>query len=161
MLFHEEKLAETDLKEALRQAIQTEKDAMDYYRYAAEQMHDEKARLTFKVLAGEEREHARAFYQAYAWSDLEPFETLIEAPPNTESDWWQALQQAMLGGFNERLALALAIEQERNLENRLRAMAEKVGDPHVRAVYLANANMTHHHLKVIREDYETLRSLYH
>ncbi len=161
MLLTEGTLGETDLKAALREAIQTEKDAMDYYRYAAEQMRDEKARLTFKVLAGEEREHARAFYQAYTWSDLESFEALIEAPPNTESDWWQALQQAMLGGFNERLALALAIEQERNLENRLRAMAEKVGNPQVRAVYLANANMTHHHLEVIREDYETLRSLYH
>ena len=154
-------LAETELKEALRSAIQTEKDAMDYYRYAAEQMRDEKARLTFKVLAGEEREHARAFYQSYSWGDLEPFETLIEAPPNIGSDWWQALQQAMRGGFNERLALALAIEQERNLENRLRAMAEKIGNPQVRAVYLANANMTHHHLEVIREDFETLRSLYH
>jgi len=154
-------LAETELKEALRSAIQTEKDAMDYYRYAAEQMRDEKARLTFKVLAGEEREHARTFYQSYSWDDLEPFETLIEAPPNTGSDWWQALQQAMRGGFNERLALALAIEQERNLEDRLRAMAEKIGNPQVRAVYLANANMTHHHLEVIREDYATLRSLYH
>ena len=154
-------LAETELKEALRSAIQTEKDAMDYYRYAAEQMRDEKARLTFKVLAGEEREHARAFYESYPWGDLEPFETLIAAPPNTGSDWWQALQQAMRGGFNERLALALAIEQERNLENGLRAMAEKIGDPQVRAVYLANANMTHHHLEVIREDFETLRSLYH
>ena len=160
MISHEI-LAEAELKEALRYAIQTEKDAMDYYRYAGEQMRDEKARLTFKVLAGEEREHARSFYQSYTWSDLEPFETLIDAPPNTASEWWQALQQAMLGGFNERLALALAIEQERNLENRLRSMAEKIGNPQVRAVYLANANMTHHHLEVIREDYQTLNGLYH
>lgn len=154
-------LPETELKAALREAIQTEKDAMDYYRYASEQMHNEKARLTFKVLAGEEREHARAFYQAYAWPDLEPFEALIEAPPNTASSWWQALQQAILGGFDERLALALAIEQERALEDRLRAMAERVGNPQVQAVYLANANMTHHHLEVIREDYATLREIYH
>ena len=157
----EEILGEEELKEALRSAIQTEKDAMDYYRFAGEQMRNEKARLTFKVLAGEEREHARAFYQAYTWSDLEPFETLIEAPPNTDSEWWQALQQAMVGGFDERLALALAIEQERALENRLRTLADRVGNPKVRAVYLANANMTHHHLEVIKEDYDTLRSLYH
>lgn len=157
----EEVLAEEELREALRSAIQTEKDAMDYYRHAAEQMHNEKARLTFKVLAGEEREHARAFYEAYVWSDLEPFETLIDAPPNTDSEWWQALQQAMLGGFDERLALALAIEQERALEDRLRTLAERVGNPKVRAVYLANANMTHRHLEVIRDDFDTLRSLYH
>lgn len=161
MLVGQGMLDDTELKDALRYAIQTEKDAMDYYRHAGEQMRDEKARLTFRVLAGEEREHARTFYQAYTWSDIEPFETLIDAPPNTDSEWWQALQQAMLGGFNERLALALAIEQERNLEHRLRTMAEKIGNPQVRAVYLANANMTHHHLEVIREDYETLRNLYH
>lgn len=154
-------LQEEELKLALRTAIQTEKDAMDFYQLAGERMVDEKARMTFKVLAGEEREHARAFYQAYTWDDLGPFEELIQAPPNPESDWWNALEQAMLGGFDERLALALAIEQERNLEDRLRTLAEKIGDPQVRAVYLANANMTHGHLDVLREDFELLRTIYH
>jgi len=157
----QEGMSEQELKTAIRQAIQTEKDAMDYYRIAAARMTDEKARLTFKVLAGEEREHARAFFESYGWDDIEPFHELIEAPPNTGSEWWQALQQAILGGFDERLALGLAIEQERSLEDRLRTMAERVGDPRVRAVYLANANMTHGHLEVLKEDYELLKHIYH
>lgn len=161
MPFIESRLQEEELKTALRAAIQTEKDAMDFYHLAGERMVDEKARMTFRVLAGEEREHARAFYQAYTWDDLGSFEDLIQAPPNPDSEWWHALEQAMLGGFDERLALALAIEQERNLEDRLRTLAEKIGDPQVRAVYLANANMTHGHLDVLKEDFELLRTIYH
>jgi rubrerythrin len=150
-----------ELKLAIREAIQAEKDAMDFYRFAAERVFNEKARLTFKVLAGEEREHARAFYQAYTWGDLPPFDELIEAPPNTRSPWWQSLQQAAFGGLDEQHALSLALEQERSLEDRLRAMADKVGDPQIRAVYLANANMTQRHIEVISEDYQALRTVYH
>lgn len=58
------------LKEAIREAIQTEKDAMDYYRMAAERMVNEQARLTFQILAREEREHALSFYRIYEWNDL-------------------------------------------------------------------------------------------
>lgn len=145
-----------DLGAALKEAIQTEKNAMDYYHFAAEKSVDERARNTFELLAREEREHALSFYQAYQGGDLPPFDTLMAAPPDTESDWWRALKKVLIGEFDERLALELAIEQEDELEKHLRAMAAKISDPKVKSIYLANATSTHQHMKLIEEDYRAM-----
>ncbi len=37
-----------DLQQAIKEAMQTEKDAMDYYKYAAEKMFDEKANVLLR-----------------------------------------------------------------------------------------------------------------
>jgi rubrerythrin len=152
----EKTLRQAELRVAMRRAIMTEKDAMDYYRYAGEKMYNERARLTFHLLAKEEREHARSFYDAYRWDDLPPFDELMAAPPDTGSEWWQALQQTMLGDFDEPLALTLAIERETTLEKSLRSIAEKVSDPAVREIFLNNARLTHHHLEMVEQDYQAL-----
>jgi len=146
----------TDLKAALKDAILTEKDAMDYYHFAAEKTLDERARKTFEFLARDERDHALSFYNVYKWGDLPAFDSMMSAPPDTESSWWQALKKAMLGEFDERLALELAIEQEDELEKNLKAMAEKISDPTVKAIYLANASSTHQHMVMIEEDYRAM-----
>lgn len=153
----EKTLKQAELQIAMRRAIKTEKDAMDYYHFAGEKMFNERARLTFHLLAKEEREHARSFYEAYRWDDLVPFDELMAAPPDTGSEWWQALQQAMLGDFDEPLALALAIEREAELEKSLLLIAERVSDPAVREVFLLNARLTHHHRNMVEQDYQALR----
>lgn len=151
-------LSEEKLKKALKDSIQAEKDAMDYYLLAADKMYNERPRLTFKLLAREEREHARSFYDAYRWSDLPSFDTLMNEPPNTDSPWWRELQTSMLGDFNEEMALALAMKREEKLEIELRAIAEKIEEPAVREVYLNNAKMTHRHLELVTEDYNLIHS---
>ena len=145
-----------ELKKVLREAILTEKNAMDFYRIAAAKTFNPHARLTFKLLSNEEREHAYSFYQAYPDRDLPSFETLMAAPPDTASSWWQSLQRTSFGDFDEKKALAFAIERESALEEELRNKAETVEDPRVRDVYLSNAEATHHHVEVIRRDYELL-----
>lgn len=152
----EKALREAELQLAMRRAIMTEKNAMDYYHSASEKMFNERARLTFHLLAKEEREHARSFYDAYRWDDLAPFDELMAAPPDTGSEWWQALQQTKLGDFDESLALALAIEREAALEENLRSIAEKVSDPAVRDVFLLNARLTRHHREMVEQDYQAL-----
>lgn len=145
-----------DLQKALKDSIQTEKDAMDFYKFGAEKMPEDKARKTFELLAREELQHAKMFYKAYKGGELPPFEEFIQGPPDTESSWWKALQQAMLGEFDERKALELAIEQEDALEKELLATAEKIDDPEVKAIYLANASSTHHHFELIEEEYHAM-----
>ncbi len=157
----QEAMKQEELQVALRRSIMTEKNAMDYYHYAGEKMFNERARLTFHLLAKEEREHARSFYDAYLWDDLPPFDELMAAPPETDSEWWQALQQTMLGEFDETLALALAIERETILEEALRSIAEKVSDPAVREVFLLNARLTHRHREMVEEDYRVSTSIKH
>lgn len=145
-----------DVQAALRAAMQTEKDAMDFYRYGAEKMAEEAPRRTFEILAKDELHHARMFYDADCGDVLPPFDDFIAGPPNTASSWWQALQGMMLANFNERRALELAIDQEEALERELRAVAVQIPDAEVRKVYEANANSTRNHALLIGEELKAL-----
>jgi predicted acetyltransferase len=62
----------------------------------------------------------------------------------------------MLGDFDERKALELAIEQEEMLEKELRATARKIADPEIRTIYEANASSTHGHAVLVTEDYKAM-----
>lgn len=141
-----------NVQEALKAAIMTEKAAMDFYQYGASKMTDEHACRTFEILSRDEKQHARMFYDAYQGSDLPPFDELMAAAPDTESSWWMALQQILLGNFDERRALELAIDQEDALERSLRETATKISDPKIREIYLANASSTHGHALIVSED---------
>ncbi len=145
-----------ELQQAIRASMQTEKDAMDYYRYGAERMADEKAAATFELLAREEYQHAESFYRIYTGQDIPSFEAFMKTPPDTSSTWWKLLQRLLGQDFDERKALELAIEQEESLEKELREMAARISDPEVARVYLANASSTHHHLEVIEEEYRAM-----
>jgi len=145
-----------ELQKAIRASIQTEKDAMDYYKHGAERMPEDKARATFELLAREEYQHAESFFRIYPGQDIPSFEAFMSSPPDMASSWWKTLQTLLVQDFDERKALELAIEQEEALEKELRAMAAKIGDPEVSRVYLANASSTHHHLEVIEEEYRAM-----
>ena len=141
-----------DLQQAIKEAMQTEKDAMDYYKFAAEKMFDERAKRSFEILAKEEKQHAHMFYAIYKGDDVPDFEAFMAAEPDTQSSWWKALQQAMIGDFDEQKAVELAIDQELELEKNLREMAEKIDDEEVKKIYLANARSTHHHYELCLEE---------
>lgn len=145
-----------EVQAALKEAIQTEKAAMDFYKYGAEKMGDTRAREVFELLAREERHHAQMFYNVYQGRDLPYFEDYIVSPPDTESQWWKALQEASLTDFDERKALELALDQEEALEEKLRQIAASVEDPEIRAIYEANARSTHHHAELIEEQYREM-----
>jgi len=149
-------MEKSELQQAIRASMQTEKDAMDYYRYSAERMPEDKARATFELLAREEHQHAESFYRIYPGNDIPSFEAFMSTPPDTSSAWWQTLQRLLVQDFDERKALELAIEQEDALERELRIMAGRISDPEVARVYLANASSTHHHLEVIEEEYRAM-----
>ena len=144
--------ASYNVQEALLTAIMTEKAAMDFYKFGATKMTDEHACHTFEILAQDEKQHARMFYDVYPGGDLPPFEELMAAAPDTESSWWKSLQQILLGNFDERRALELAIDQEDALEISLRETAARISDPKIREIYLANAGSTHGHALLVGED---------
>ena len=50
------------LLDAIKQAIQTEKDVMDFYLKAAALTNNERGKKIFEQLAQEEREHAGHFF---------------------------------------------------------------------------------------------------
>lgn len=149
-------MTEQKIKEALLDAIHTEKAAMDFYALGATKMTENRAKETFELLAREERQHALSFYQAYKGDDLPQFDTIMATAPDTESSWFLALQKAMLSEFDERLALELAIEQEDLLAQQLKEIAATIDDPVIKQVYLSNAASTHHHLELVEEDYRAM-----
>ena len=145
-----------DVQKTIKDSIQTEKDAMDFYKYGAERMAEDKARQTFEILAREEYQHAESFFRIYSGDDIPSFQEFMSAPPNTESGWWKNLQSLLVQDFDKRKALELAIEQEDALEKSLREMAASIDDPDVARVFLANATSTHNHLELVEEDYKAM-----
>lgn len=150
-----------DMQEAIRRSIQTEKNARDFYRLGARHMKDARARGTFELLAREEAEHARWFYDIYEGTDLPDFDAFMAVDPQHDTDWLTGLEQAMMEGLSERRALELAMDKELKLEEALRALAAKVPDPKVAAVFLKNADSTHQHYELIESEYAHLMGMVH
>ena len=150
-----------DINNALLRSVQTEKNAMNFYQIAAKQMKDADAIKTFELLAREEREHAKHFFDKYHGDDLPSFDKFINAAPDKDSDWLSELDKALLANFNDRKAMELALEKEKRLEESLREMAVKIGDPEVRAIFEENAKSTHNHYVVIESEYARLMGMVH
>src|SRR5512133_2773067 len=134
-----------DVQEAIKRSLQTEKNAMLFYQYGAQQLKDAAARRTFELLASEEREHAGHFYRIYKGNDIPSLEAFLASPPDNETSWIATAEKSVGADFNEQKAMEIAMEKEEKLEEALQDMAAKVKDPEVRAVYELNVRETHNH----------------
>jgi len=150
-----------DVQEAIKRSIQTEKNAMDFYRLGAGHMVRQGARKTFELLAGEEREHAAWFYRVYQGGDIPDFDAFMATDPIKDSDWLTDLEKILMSDFDERKAMELAMDKEQKLEKSLREMAAKIGDEKVRQVFEANADSTHNHYLLIESEYARLMGMVH
>ena len=149
----------SNITDAIKRSMLTEKSAMDFYASCAARMENKAARKTFELLASEEREHAESFYQIYDGDDVGTFDEFMAS--KGDSDWLNDLEKLALPNMDERKAMELAMEKEQLLEKHLRAMAEKIDDPDVKAVYEANAKSTHNHYIIIESEYAHLMGMVH
>jgi rubrerythrin len=149
----------SDVQDAIKQAIQTEKNAMNFYEIGAKQMKDEGAKRLFEQLAKEEKEHAAHFFKAYNGSILGTFEDFMATPPQNESVWISSIQKIIGPDFTEQKALEVAMEKEINLEKTLRETAAKINDPLVREVFELNAKETHNHYLTIESEYSRIMAM--
>jgi len=147
-----------DLTEAVRRAMQTEKNAMDFYRRGAEMMQNEKARKVFELLAREEREHAEWFFNVYPGDDID-FDAFINAAPDADSEWLSELNSAK--EINERKALEMALDKEKKLAEHLRMLAAEIDNPEVKQVFEQNAKSTDQHYQLIESEYAHLMGMVH
>jgi rubrerythrin len=152
-----------EVKQALVRSVQTEKNAMNFYLVATKYMKDAGAIKTFNLLAQEEREHAKHFFDMCLCPDLLPasFDQFIDEPSETVNDWLSDLEKELLEGFNDRKAMKLAMDREQRLAESLRAMAAKVEDPAVRAVFEDNVKSTENHYLMIESEYARLMGMVH
>ena len=149
------------VQEAIKRAIQTEKNAMNFYQLGAIRMNDEAARSLFELLAREEREHAQQFYRIYGGSDIPSLDTFLDTPPDNASSWMKTIARLIGSDFNEQKAMELAMEREKNLEEALLETASKMSDAEVRAVFELNARETHNHYVLIESEYARLMGMVH
>ncbi len=152
---------EFNLQEALKMAIQTEKNVGDFYRRAAEITQDPQGRKVFELLAREEREHASHFFPLYHGEDLGSFEEFMARPAKTDTAMHKALAKALDENVHERKAMEIALREEEDLEKNLRLTATRIIDPAVRGVFEKMAQETHNHYELIESEYARLMAMVH
>ncbi|UFS70149.1 ferritin family protein [Geomonas sp. RF6] len=150
-----------DVEAAIKTAIQTEKNAMNFYQIGAEQMKDPEAKRLFEQLAKEEKEHAAQFYREYHGNDIPSFDGFMATPPEYASVWVGSIRKLIGDDFTEERALELAMERESNLESTLRQTASKLTDDAVRAVFERNADETRNHYLTIESEYARIMKMVH
>ena len=152
---------EFKLQEALKLAIQTEKNVMDFYKRAAEITQNPRGKKVFTLLSSEEREHASHFFHLYTGGDLGSFEQFMATPPHPDSVMLKELQKALDESVHERKAMEIALREEEDLEKNLRLTAAHIIDPAVRAVFERMAKETHDHFALIESEYAHLMGMVH
>lgn len=152
---------EPNLLDAIKQAIQTEKDVMDFYLKAAALTSNERGKKVFELLAKEEREHAGHFFDIYTGSDLGSFEDFISMPPSKGHTMLKQLEKALDENVHERKAMELALQEEEDLVKNLQMTASRIIDPSVRAVFERMARETEHHYAIIESEYARMMGMVH
>jgi rubrerythrin len=152
---------EVSVQDAVLRSIQTEKNAMDFYRLGAGKMSDREAVRVFELLAREERDHAGSFYKVYTGTAIPSLDEFLDQPPQSESDWLASLNRLIGHDFNEQKAMELAMSKEQQLEEALKNMAGQIADPDVKAVFEMNARETHNHYVMIESEYARLMGMVH
>lgn len=152
---------ELNMLEAIKLAIQTEKDVMDFYLKAAALTNNERGKKVFEQLAEEEREHAGYFFDIYTGSDLGSFEDFMAQPPSKGHATLKQLEKALDENVHERKAMELAMQEEEDLVKNLRMTAKRIVDPAVRAVFERMAQETENHYAIIESEYAHMMGMVH
>jgi len=152
---------EFNMQEAIKMAIQTEKNVMDFYIRAAEITENERAKKIFETLAREEREHASNFFNIYDGKDLGSFAEFMATEPSFDTTILHNLEKALDKDVHERRAMEFALQEEEDLAQHLEMTAGKIVDPGVRAVFEKMALETRHHYAIIESEYAHMMGMVH
>jgi len=152
---------EYTLQEALKLAIKTEKESMDFYRRAGSITKDERSKKVFGLLASEEAAHLKAFFDHYQGGDLGDLETFMESPPDKLSATHLALEQALVAEVHEQKALEIALQEEKSCIDFYTILAKDIVDPLVRRVFETVIRETQGHHDMIEDEYMRVMTMVH
>jgi len=144
---------EYNVQEALRMAIQGEKDSMDFYRKAASATVNDRAQKVFELLANEEVGHLKSFFDHYKGGEFGDMKTFMESPPNTENPTFRALLRAIDEETHEQQALEIALREEKATIDHYLVLAKDIIDPLVRSVFERVVKETQKHYDLIEDEY--------
>jgi erythrin-vacuolar iron transport family protein len=144
---------EYTVQEALKLAIQTEKDSMDFYRRAASVTKNERAKKVFELLANEEVGHLKAFFEHYKGGEFGDLKTYMESPANKKNTTYQALEKAIDEETHEQKALEISLKEEKACIDQYTVLVKDIVDPLVRTVFERVVKETQGHYDMIEDEY--------
>ena len=144
---------EYTLEEALKLAIQGEKDSMDFYRKASSVAKNERAKKVFDLLANEEVGHLKAFFQHYRGKEFGDVESFMKTPPDTNNPTYKSLLKVIGEATAEKQALEIAMKEEKSVVNQYTVMAKDIIDPLVKGVFGRVIKETQGHYDMIEDEY--------
>jgi rubrerythrin len=144
---------EYNIQEALKMAIQAEKDSMDFYRRASAVTKNERAKKVFDLLANEEVGHLKSFFEHYKGSEFGDIKSYMETPPNKKNPTYQALEKAITENTHEQAALEIALKEEKACIDQYSMLVKDIIDPLVRRVFQQVVKETENHYALIEDEY--------
>ncbi|ABQ28558.1 ferritin-like domain-containing protein [Geotalea uraniireducens] len=144
---------EYTVQEALKLAIQAEKDSMDFYRRAASVTRNERAKKVFELLANEEVGHLKSFFDHYKGGNFGDLMSFIESPPNKKNATYLALEKAIDEETHEQLALEIALKEEKSCIDQYTIIGKDIIDPLVRGIFERVVKETQNHYDMIEDEY--------
>ena len=144
---------EYSLEQALKLAIQGEKDSMDFYRKAASVAKNERAKKVFDLLANEEVGHLKSFFQHFKGKEFGDVESFMKTPPDTNNPTYKALMKVLDDETMEKQALEIAMKEEKSVVEQYTLLAKDMVDPLVKAIFERVVKETQGHYDMIEDEY--------
>lgn len=144
---------EYSVQEALKLAIQAEKDSMDFYRRAATVTKNDRAKKVFELLANEEVGHLKSFFDHYKGTEFGDLNSFMATPPNRDNPIFRTLEHAVTADTHEQQALEISLKEEKATVERYAAFAKDIVDPLVRAIFDRVVKETQGHYDMIEDEY--------
>jgi rubrerythrin len=152
---------EYTLQEALKLAIKTEKESMDFYRKAGSITADERSKKVFGLLANEEAGHLKAFFDHYKGGELGDMASFLDSPADKLSATHIALEQALAADVHEQKALEIALQEEKACIELYTVIVKDIVDPLVRRVFETVIKETQGHHDMIEDEYMRVMAMVH
>lgn len=149
------------VQEALKLAINSEKDSMDFYRKAGSMTTDARSKQVFELLANEEMGHLAAFFDHYKGGDLGDLESFKARPADKLSATHVALEQALASDVHEQKALEIALQEEKSCIELYTVMSKEMTDPQVRKIFETVIKETQKHYDLIEDEYMRVMTMVH
>ena len=148
-------------QEAIKQAVESAKQIMCFYRKAADMVTDEGGKKVFSRLADEKMAHVERFFRYYKGTEFGSFDEFIVTPCSEEAAVVKELGGIISAEVKERKAREIALGKEQQMERILRSKAKNIVDPGVRTVFEQLAQESQKHFAVIESEYARFMGMPH
>jgi erythrin-vacuolar iron transport family protein len=152
---------EYTVQEAIRMAIRTEKGSMDFYKKAAATTRNGRAKKVFTLLAEEEIEHLKSFFEHFDGDEFGDLKSFAGSPPDISSPTYLALEKAVDVDTHEQKALEIALKEEKSCIERYTHIARDIVDPVVRTIFERVIRETRKHSELIESEYALVMRMVH